>query len=273
MGKDYYDILGVSKNATREEIKKAYYILAHQYHPDKNNGNEKRFKEVNEAYRILYNDISKSEYDNNWEKEYSNSSKDSINNNTNSTVNKINKTYKFLDPKAWLKNVVIAIVTVIIIYMISSSKDDNSLGTYEINNNNNAISEANWTDIQLGMDLVNNGNISFSNSIINYGSQLIDSKWGIFNYNKTQGNFVDVNLKINNEGLNSDLVSIRNFKLTDQEGRNYFPVSTINCNGVFGNSYSENLISLKPDISCDFHLLFEVSKNSESFYLNFQINQ
>lgn len=51
--KDYYQVLGVSKNASEEEIKKAYYRLAHQYHPDKKGGDEKKFKEINEAYQIL----------------------------------------------------------------------------------------------------------------------------------------------------------------------------------------------------------------------------
>ncbi len=54
--KDYYKILGVSKKATQDEIKKAYRKLAVKYHPDKNQGNkaaEERFKEINEAYEVL----------------------------------------------------------------------------------------------------------------------------------------------------------------------------------------------------------------------------
>lgn len=61
--KDYYDILGVSHNTSKEDIKRAYYILAAQFHPDKNNGNEKRFKEINEAYRILSLESSRLQYD------------------------------------------------------------------------------------------------------------------------------------------------------------------------------------------------------------------
>ena len=55
MAKDYYEILGVSKNATDDEIKRAYRKLAHQYHPDKNKGDDKKFKEINEAYQVLGN--------------------------------------------------------------------------------------------------------------------------------------------------------------------------------------------------------------------------
>ena len=51
--KDYYTILGVQKNASEEEIKKAYRKLAHQHHPDKASGDEKKFKEINEAYQVL----------------------------------------------------------------------------------------------------------------------------------------------------------------------------------------------------------------------------
>ncbi len=61
--KDYYDILGVSKNASKEEIKKAYRKLAHKYHPDKKDGDEGKFKEVNEAYQILSDENKKSQYD------------------------------------------------------------------------------------------------------------------------------------------------------------------------------------------------------------------
>lgn len=63
MHKDYYKILGVEKNASPDEIKKAYYKLAHEYHPDKKGGNEARFKEVNEAYQVLSNKDKRTQYD------------------------------------------------------------------------------------------------------------------------------------------------------------------------------------------------------------------
>jgi len=63
MAKDYYQILGVPKTASAEEIKKAFHKLAHQYHPDKASGNEAKFKEVNEAYQILGDKDKRAQYD------------------------------------------------------------------------------------------------------------------------------------------------------------------------------------------------------------------
>ena len=51
--KNYYEILGVSKEATAEEIKKSYRKLSLKYHPDKNPDGEEKFKEISEAYTIL----------------------------------------------------------------------------------------------------------------------------------------------------------------------------------------------------------------------------
>lgn len=61
--KDYYSILGISKTATEDEIKTAFRKLAHKYHPDKKGGDEKKFKEVSEAYTILSDKKRRSEYD------------------------------------------------------------------------------------------------------------------------------------------------------------------------------------------------------------------
>jgi DnaJ-class molecular chaperone len=67
MAKDYYGILGVSRNASDEEIKKAYRKLAMQYHPDRNPGKEKwandKFKEINEAYGVLGDPQKRKQYD------------------------------------------------------------------------------------------------------------------------------------------------------------------------------------------------------------------
>src|SRR3990167_6898789 len=62
MARDYYKILGIARNATKEEIKKAYRGLAHKFHPDKG-GDEARFKEVNEAYQVLSDEKKRAQYD------------------------------------------------------------------------------------------------------------------------------------------------------------------------------------------------------------------
>ncbi|MFH1617415.1 MAG: molecular chaperone DnaJ [Candidatus Margulisiibacteriota bacterium] len=65
MSKDYYQILGVSKNASADEVKSAYRRLARQYHPDvsKEAGAAEKFKEINEAYQVLSNPQKKQQYD------------------------------------------------------------------------------------------------------------------------------------------------------------------------------------------------------------------
>jgi len=60
---DYYNILGIPRNASKEDIKKAYRKLAHQYHPDKTKGDDKKFKEINEAYQVLSDEKKRAEYD------------------------------------------------------------------------------------------------------------------------------------------------------------------------------------------------------------------
>ena len=61
--KDYYQILGLEKGASKEEIKKAFRKLAAKYHPDKKTGDEEKYKEVTEAYAVLSDDKKKAEYD------------------------------------------------------------------------------------------------------------------------------------------------------------------------------------------------------------------
>ncbi len=63
MAKDYYKTLGVEKNASQDDIKKAFRKLAHEHHPDKKGGNAEKFKEVSEAYSVLSDDKKRQQYD------------------------------------------------------------------------------------------------------------------------------------------------------------------------------------------------------------------
>ena len=64
--RDYYEVLGVSRDCTSAEIKQAYRRLARQYHPDVNNGDpeaEEKFKEISESYAVLCNEEKRRQYD------------------------------------------------------------------------------------------------------------------------------------------------------------------------------------------------------------------
>ena len=65
MARDYYDVLGVTRNASKDEIKKSFRKLARQYHPDvsKEDNAEQKFKEINEAYEVLSDDQKRQRYD------------------------------------------------------------------------------------------------------------------------------------------------------------------------------------------------------------------
>jgi len=63
MSEDYYEILGVKKDASKDEIKKAYWRLAQKHHPDKSGGEAEKFKKINEAYQILSDEEKRAQYD------------------------------------------------------------------------------------------------------------------------------------------------------------------------------------------------------------------
>ena len=63
MSKDYYNILGIDKNASQDDIKKSFRKLAHEHHPDKKSGDEAKFKEINEAYQVLSDSKKRAQYD------------------------------------------------------------------------------------------------------------------------------------------------------------------------------------------------------------------
>lgn len=94
--KDYYKVLNVSTDATKDEIKKAFRSLAKKYHPDRNANDKealRKFQEVNEAYEVLSNEEARKQYDNKRKSGFKESSKAEENNKKNKSSNG-NKKYE-----------------------------------------------------------------------------------------------------------------------------------------------------------------------------------
>jgi len=157
MKKDYYDILGVPRNASKEEIKKAFYKLAHQYHPDASNNAteavkrlaEEKFKEINEAYSVLYANKSRIQYDqtpNYSQSEYSESKE-------KTEGVDLKKTYNYIR-----YGVVFVVVTLVII------------GIFSGENNNDSTNPTNLSGTNSGQEITT---VPFSNSFKNQNEKCV----------------------------------------------------------------------------------------------------
>lgn len=93
--KNYYEILGITKDASKDEIKKAFRVMAKKYHPDKNKDNENAiriFQDASEAYEVLSNEKSREEYDKKLESINEKASRNKTNKNQKTNANaKTNK--------------------------------------------------------------------------------------------------------------------------------------------------------------------------------------
>jgi len=108
MFKDYYKRLGIGRNATKQEIKKAYRKLALQYHPDKNKSPDahETFITINEAYLILYDEEAKAKYDKEYDYFISNESRyyEKKNYTNDTTSSKKSSDFDDFDLNKWAKN-------------------------------------------------------------------------------------------------------------------------------------------------------------------------
>lgn len=99
---NYYKLLEIDEKANTSEIKKAFRRLSMKYHPDKSSGNEERFKEINNAYRTLSDEVQRAKYDRENIRHFDNISFD--NNLINNLFNKINNNNNFDFLKKNMKN-------------------------------------------------------------------------------------------------------------------------------------------------------------------------
>lgn len=102
--KDYYKVLNVSTDATKDEIKKAFRSLAKKYHPDRNANDKealRKFQEVNEAYEVLSNEEARKQYDDKRKSGFKESSKAEGNNKNNKSSN---HNRKYEDKSASMEN-------------------------------------------------------------------------------------------------------------------------------------------------------------------------
>lgn len=137
---DYYKILEVSQNATKDEIKKKFRKLANIYHPDKNQNSQKAteyFKVVLNAYEVLHNEVKRKDYD----IRYNNFYKPKISND-NETVNQPENKTKDLKKSHSNKNIIVFLLIILAIFYYINSIKDNKIKEETQNKLDNREAEA-----------------------------------------------------------------------------------------------------------------------------------
>lgn len=133
--KDYYKILGVPKNATKDEIKKAYYKLSNQYHPDKG-GDERIFSGIHDAYEELTNNFG-----NTYESKKENNNTTSNNKNYYNNQENYNNRNSKLSDKNKRTFIIVGIIGFIILIRAFTGSSNDTATNSNINNSSTSLSE------------------------------------------------------------------------------------------------------------------------------------
>ncbi|MFA7285469.1 MAG: J domain-containing protein [Candidatus Paceibacterota bacterium] len=250
--KNYYEILGVSKDASQEDIKKAYYALAHKFHPDKNNSDSRIFKNINEAYETLSNKETKEKYD--------------------TTVNQSNNDEEIIHTNNFASLKIIVLIILILFFIgnwFSSQNDETKKEENKDAINSETLTVNDFKFINLGKDSITQDGLKFSSEIVeNFGNTINDNFWGYEYLNKkTEGNFVKYQLKIENTGSYESNILLNINSVNDEKNR-VFKTETITTTCGEKSSINNLIVNLKPAIPCTINILFETSKESEGFFLN-----
>jgi len=144
----HYDILGLDKTATNDDIKKAYKKLALLYHPDKYNGDSTMFKKINEAYQILSDPTKRSEYDNSYLNENNQNTQNIILNFVNIVIKVASETIAAKKTAAAAKNTNFNTQN----NNTNESNTSNTNQTSEINNNSNKNTKPTTVKLKLSLD-------------------------------------------------------------------------------------------------------------------------
>jgi hypothetical protein len=277
--KNHYQILGVPHDASREDIKRAYYILAGQFHPDKDNGSEERFKEIVEAYRILSHESTRAEYD--------------AKLSANQTENK-QKTetvwQKVEKPQSPIKALLIASVPILLLlfvtYLIIMSLKGEEAGNIPASQAPPPVDSPGEIDspprlpqlpekaeeISIGSAgvIAKSIPVQFSGlSMYSYGHTITND----FDYTRyqpasTPAQYIRVTFVTNNLSKTEKVIELSRFQLKDQQDRTYYPERAYNCDGKLTlGPLSHSSVNLKPSVPCDWSMLYKVAKDSSSFTL------
>ena len=285
---NYYNLLGISQNATDEEIKIAFRKLVHQYHPDKNNGDDKKFKEINNAYQILSDKYKRKDYDSSLEKESKPDSETNKNDfkDTNQTNNSetTHNSENTINNEEWnIQEKIIAAVVIfgviLTIGLIGDNKINNNSDLSTDNTTTTSVYSTKKEDIYLTLGGIPIQHDSFSMKFdwYTYGETL-ESNEVVFENSylenpHTNGTFAIMFLSVKNEGLEKRSIYLNNFSFKDDVGREYKPYYSYTKysntkKAVYSYDEKRKKVYLSSDLILDIEekiaILFEVSKETKA---------
>jgi curved DNA-binding protein CbpA len=268
MEQNYYNLLGVEHDSSKDEIIRAYRILAHQYHPDKNNSSEKRFLEINKAYRVLSDDSSRKNYNKKLKEKKDN-------------VSSSNSRIKIDSSNFYILGLILIIYLIHLLFGFWENSE-NKPASNDYPNELILLNDFNYY-VDLGDGITNPHDFSFTQEWATVGEVL--EKDEVFPVNssqyrahRTNGLFAVAFISVTNNGKKEKKITLSDFSFIDTEERvyqEYFDtLNPLDIISVYNNNNipvpvisNESTLIIQPGIEEKLALIFEIAKDIDGAWV------